>query len=210
MSSIPPNYIAIITFALCLFIPSIAQTTKIEETCDEKVQRLKKEGYYDFGARSNYFKSQNETFGDAVFRIVGNGWCADETIPDVIRGTITFHNMGDKLIQPEALLMKISTTSLDRAKHPDGETLTILTDGKVLLSRPLKLRDDWTTRWTMKHFDFGYFTYSDFLKIVQADKVIFQIGQTKAELQEKELQSIRKLNNLIQKPDEGDAIPEID
>lgn len=193
----------IITFALILFTHSSAQTTTTEQTCDQKILLLGKDA--TFGVSSIYSKSQDDTFGMVHFKVVGNGWCADEKGPDVVRGTMGFASKGNQLTQPESVWLQIDTTSLNRAKHPDGETLTILTDGKVVLSRPMKLTDVSTSSWTMKHFDFGYIPYTDFLKIVQGEKVIFQIGEQKAELRPKELQSIRDLHNLIQKPETSDT-----
>ena len=182
-------------FGLSIFTCAYAQTPPEEKL---KFATDTGEAEREYQVLSGYQKSTNTTIVKVDFRVVGSGWYIPEHV-DAIKGRIGFDVEGEFPVEPKSLNLKVIATSLDRSKYSDGEKLTIIVDGKVLSAANLKLVASWTTSFTSKSFDFPEISYQDFQKIIEAEIVTFQIGDTKADLLPREIQRLRNLNNSIKK-----------
>jgi hypothetical protein len=184
-----------IVYGTIVFVSSPAQTPPSEQTSAPATVADEDE---QFRVIRIHNESENKTDFDIDFRIVGSGWYVPEHV-DAIKGRIGFEVAGSHPIEPKSVYLSITTSSSGRSKYGEVEILTIFVDGKVLLSGDLKHLYTWASSFTVKTFTFAPIPYRDFLKIIEAEKVTFQIGETKADLAPKELQRLKDLNAIIEK-----------
>ena len=143
-------------------------------------------------------KSINKTGWRARFNIIGD----QPEYPnynDAVFADLFYQVDGPKAVEPTVILVSMYTESRDPSRFPDDLTLAIYVDGKLLSSEKLRLEQTRTTLYTIKKFDVADIPYKDFLRIVEAKKVAFQLGEVRSDLTELDMKRIRDFNNTIER-----------
>ena len=188
-------YLFVMAIALTAFTYSFAQTPTPEQI-PKPVAAAE-----DEDAEYHVYSSPIHTpiaWVSVDFRIVASGWYVPDMV-DAVKGRIVTKIDRENPVEPQTLYLALIATSKEKSKHADGDTFAVFVDDKLLLSRNLKLVDSWGPNMTIKSLDVGYIPYKDFVKITQAEKATFQIGETRVDLKPKELQRLRDLKTEIER-----------
>lgn len=151
-------------------------------------------------AKVFYFEKQNQTKASVYFYILGE--VADiYQKKDVLTMEVGYQVGGNKAVEPKSVYLYLTSYSGEGLKYKDNHKLTFYLDDKLFLSEDTVVRSSSYAPQSIssESFALSEIEYKDFLKILEAKKVMLQFGQTKIDLNPETIKALRDLNETIEK-----------
>lgn len=150
-------------------------------------------------AKVYYFENKNLTVANVYLYIQGVVHDIYEK-KDVLVMQVGYKVAGRKATQPKTIEFSFNSYCPEMPKFKDNHKLTIYLNDKILFSgettpRYLYYPPD---RVSNESYNLLDFSYRDYQKMIKAQKITIQLGNTKIELKPETIQALRDLNQTIE------------
>lgn len=150
-------------------------------------------------AKVFYIERTNQTRAQAFSYIQGTVMDIYEKKKEVIAMTLEFVVKGRKVTKPEFLSLSLTSYSARPVKYASNHKITIIVDGIELLSETGVDRYVNTPflRSSSESYGIARLPYKDFETMAKSKRIAIQIGETKIDLKDEDVQALKDLKTLI-------------